>query len=205
MIGFKKLLRWFCQRSHGNKLVCGRGVRIGLRSKFSAKTAIGDYSRTMESLRTIGYQDIQIGKFCALGSNITIISTNHQTCKANLQVALQRKCGFSSLIKDGPPVIIGNNVWIGDNVTILPGVSISDGAVVGAGSVVTKDIPAFAIVAGIPASVIKMRFSDEIIDELLMTKWWQWPIQKIKGHKDFFNADLSSVTPDELKQMLIKV
>lgn len=70
------------------------------------------------------------------------------------------------------PVRIGNDVWIGDNVIIKNGVKIGDGAVVGLGAVVTKDVPPYAVVAGVPAKIIKYRFSDEIISELLELEWW---------------------------------
>lgn len=73
---------------------------------------------------------------------------------------------------DYAPVRIGNDVWIGDNVIIKNGVKIGDGAVVGLGAVVTKDVPPYAVVAGVPAKVIKYRFSDEIISELLELEWW---------------------------------
>jgi virginiamycin A acetyltransferase len=71
-------------------------------------------------------------------------------------------------------------VWIGYNAIILPSVSkIGDGAVVGAGAVVAKDVPPYAIVAGVPAKVIKYRFDQVTISNLLETQWWDWPEEKI--------------------------
>jgi len=71
-------------------------------------------------------------------------------------------------------VKIGNDVWIGDRAMIISGVNIGDGAVIGAGSIVTKDVPPYSIVVGSPARIIKNRFSDEIIDEFLKIKYWQY-------------------------------
>ena len=77
-------------------------------------------------------------------------------------------------------IIIGNDVWVAFGATILSGVKIGDGAVVAAGSVVTKDIPPYAIVGGVPAKVIKYRFDDEIIKSLQDIKWWDWDQETIK-------------------------
>ncbi len=76
--------------------------------------------------------------------------------------------------------VIGNDVWIGYNALILSGVNIGDGAIIGAGSVVTKDVPAYAIVGGNPAKIIRKRFSDQKIEALLRLKWWDWEIEKLQ-------------------------
>lgn len=76
-------------------------------------------------------------------------------------------------------IIIGNDVWIGYEAVIMSGVTIGDGAIIGARSVVTKDIPPYTIVGGVPARQIRRRFSDETIAALLELKWWDWPREKI--------------------------
>lgn len=78
------------------------------------------------------------------------------------------------------PIEIGNDVWIGDNVTIKNGVKIGDGAVIGACALVTKDIPPYAIVGGVPAKIIKYRFEEKIINELLELKWWNFNDEILK-------------------------
>ena len=78
-------------------------------------------------------------------------------------------------------VIVGNDVWIGNGVTILSGVEIGHGAVIAAGSVVTRSIPPYSIAGGVPAKVIRLRFSPEIIDALLILEWWNWPVHKIQA------------------------
>lgn len=88
--------------------------------------------------------------------------------------------------KYNSPIIIENDVWIGHNVIILPGVKIHNGAIVGAGAVVTKDIPPYAIVGGVPAKVIRYRFEPHIIEALLEIKWWEWDDDKIKDNFDLF-------------------
>jgi virginiamycin A acetyltransferase len=74
-------------------------------------------------------------------------------------------------------VIIGNDVWIGHEVLILSGITVGDGSVIGARSVVTKDVPPYSIVAGNPASIIRLRFDEEIVEKLLKIKWWNYPVR----------------------------
>ena len=79
-------------------------------------------------------------------------------------------------------IIIGNDVWIGYEAVILSGVNIGDGAIIGTRAVVTKDVPPYTIVGGVPAKTIRKRFSDDTITALLQINWWDWPEEKIKQH-----------------------
>ena len=72
----------------------------------------------------------------------------------------------------GIQVIIGNDVWIGNDVKLMEGITIGDGAVIGTGAVVTKDVEPYSVYAGVPAKKIKLRFSEEQIEELVKIKWW---------------------------------
>ena len=93
---------------------------------------------------------------------------------------------YQSRVGKNPPVTIGNDVWIGWHAIIMPGVTIGDGAIVAAGAVVTHNVPAYAIVGGVPAKIIKMRFSGENIKKFLRIKWWDWPDEKIKENLELF-------------------
>jgi virginiamycin A acetyltransferase len=79
-------------------------------------------------------------------------------------------------------MIIGNDVWVGYKATIMSGVTIGDGAIIAAHSVVTKDVEPYAIVGGNPAKLIKKRFSEERIQQLLEMAWWNWDIEKISAN-----------------------
>lgn len=76
-------------------------------------------------------------------------------------------------------IVIGNDVWIGFEAVIMSGVHIGDGAIIGTRALVTKDVPAYTIVGGTPARVIRRRFQDSIIEDLLKIQWWNWNPQKI--------------------------
>jgi acetyltransferase-like isoleucine patch superfamily enzyme len=95
---------------------------------------------------------IEIGQDCMFGPNVCLVDADHGTRSAELPMRLQ------PLICS--PVTIGNDVWVGGNATICKGVTIGDGAVVAAGAVVTHDVPPYAIVAGVPAKVLRYRTSD---------------------------------------------
>jgi hypothetical protein len=84
--------------------------------------------------------------------------------------------------------VIGNDVWIGQNAIILASVAqIGDGAVIGAGAVVTKDVPEYAIVAGVPAKIIGYRFEKEQADLIKKSEWWDWDPEKIRSHIGYFS------------------
>ena len=91
------------------------------------------------------------------------------------------KTRFASFeIPETPMTTIGHDVWCGLRVTIKAGVNVGTGAIIGAGSVVTHDVPPYAIVAGVPAKVIKYRFEEDLIRNLLESKWWELPDEKLK-------------------------
>lgn len=91
-------------------------------------------------------------------------------------------------------IVIGNDVWIGYEAVIMAGVTIGDGAIIGTRAVVTKDVPPYTIVGGVPARQIRKRFSEDMIAYLLDLKWWDWPIEKISEKIEFIkSADLEKL------------
>src|SRR5690606_2348960 len=129
-------------------------------------TAIGRYTKVAKS---------EIGKFCAISWDCTINAISHSY--ENLTVSAFPYVPYvgnfvTERNQTYKKVVIGNDVWIGANSVIMPGVVIGDGAVVGAGAVVTNDVPAYVIVVGVPAKIVKFRFSEEVIKKLLEIQWW---------------------------------
>jgi acetyltransferase-like isoleucine patch superfamily enzyme len=127
---------------------------------------------------------LTIGKFCSFGSGVTILlGHEHQlgwvsTYPFRIAVPKARTMPLPSRTKG--EVVIGHDVWIGLDVLILSGVTIGNGAVIGARSVVTRDVPAYAVAAGVPAEVVKYRFDSDTITALERIAWWDWPMEKIE-------------------------
>jgi acetyltransferase-like isoleucine patch superfamily enzyme len=137
-----------------------------------------------------------IGDYSSIAEEVTILlGGNHRMDWVTTYPfpAFPEKWPNAAKIKGHPSskgdVIIGNDVWIGFGCTILSGVKIGDGAVVAARSVVTKDVPPYAIVGGVPAKVIKYRFNEDIIEKLLKLKWWNWKEDKIKKNMKLLCSD----------------
>jgi acetyltransferase-like isoleucine patch superfamily enzyme len=152
-----------------------------------------------------GEDKVFIGKYCAIAENFRVIASNHNYKYASLQNTFYVN-HFGEKpppLRKKQPITIGNNVWFGDNVIVVPGAKVGDGACIGAGSVVTGEIPPFAIAAGVPARVLKYRFSPEVIEVLMEIKWWDWPEDRIKRNKEFFLTDLTTVESGEALRRII--
>ena len=144
-------------------------------------------------------EKLVIGHFCQIADGVTFI-----TASAN-----HRYDGFStfpfmvfndggpdapSMPDPGPDTIIGNDVWIGQGARILPGARIGNGVIVGAGAVVSGRVPDYAIVAGNPARIVRMRFDAETIAALRDIAWWEWEIDRITANEAaIVGADLAKL------------
>lgn len=146
---------------------------------------IGDYTYGIpEILHWGGDGKLTIGKFCSIAQDVIIIlngekQTNWVTTYPFISPNLPDKWNYTPDIfeKYRPvkhSVHIGHDVWIGCRAMILPGVTIGNGAVIGAGAVVTKDVEPYAIVGGNPATLIRKRFTDDVIATLQRLEWWNW-------------------------------
>ncbi|OHV72166.1 CatB-related O-acetyltransferase [Ensifer sp. LCM 4579] len=144
-----------------------------------------------------------IGRFCALATAVQFImnGANHAldgftTFPFGIFPGSWREASDPAAHATGHrgDTIVGNDVWIGMEATIMPGVRIGDGAIIAAKSVVTKDVPPYAVVAGNPARVVRMRFPAEIIERLLAISWWHWPLDKV-------TRNIAAITGADLKAL----
>lgn len=171
------------------------GCCINSNSKIASNTHLLDNciinNSTINMYSYIGknsiVQNTNIGKFCSIANDVLIGLGKHPIEYFSTSPLFYRKNNPLNLkfvekdfeFNEYEPVSIGNDVWIGARAIILDGITIEHGAIIAAGSVITKNVPAYAIVGGIPARIIKYRFSEETIKKNIETEWWNWDIEKI--------------------------
>jgi hypothetical protein len=175
-----------------------RDCRLGRFTEVQARVSLtevtlGDYSYVVDDTEIIY---ATIGKFCSIAAACRINPGNHPLHRAALHHFTYRAAMFGLGDDDADffawrrsfPVRLGHDVWIGHGAVVLPGVSIGTGAAVGAGAVVTKDVPDFAVVAGVPAKLIRYRFPDAVRTALLRVAWWDFPHESLRAALADFRA-----------------
>lgn len=170
----------------------------------SVKVNIGLMSYISGSSTVRGTHKLEVGSFCSLASGLYITTTNYShptdypstfNFRSNERI-VSENMGFdisfapTKEVKNG--VVIGNDVWVGRDVTIMNGVTLGDGCVVGTKALVTENCEPYGIYGGVPAKLIRFRFQENMVSQLLKLKWWQWPYERISRNKHFFNTNLTS-------------
>ncbi|MFG1391876.1 LbetaH domain-containing protein [Xanthobacter agilis] len=171
----------------------GRYTEVGARTKL-LDVEMGDYSYVVNDA---DIASAAIGKFCSIAAMTRLNPGNHPTWRATQAHFTYRASAYFPGEADEEDffawrraqwLTIGHDVWIGHGAIVLAGRSIGTGAVVAAGAVVSKDVPAYAIVAGVPARLVKWRFPPDIAERLQALAWWDWSHEALRAALADFRA-----------------
>lgn len=186
------------------QVILDKESKVGRECVFEGNNYVGGelhycqfgYGSYIHKNSTMSY--VKVGRFCAIGENVNVRLFQHPLNMVSISPCFYRKnhklqtfvednyFEDQQMLEKDISVIIGNDVWIGCGALIKGGISIGDGAVIGAGAVVTKNVEPYAIVGGVPAKLIRYRFSKEKIDRLLKIKWWDRSVDWLKKNGDYF-------------------
>jgi len=195
---FQIIQRLYCRFKYKKYVIIERGAQVSLNSSFEGfnKISIGSYySGEMGFASYIGRHsrvEGKVGRFTSIGDNVGFNRGKHPinfpyVSTSPMFYSMRKQNGHTFAEEQlfdetGEDVYIGNDCWIGERVFLVSGIKIGDGAVVYAGAVVTKDVPPYAVVAGVPAKIIKYRYDEDTIKFLTELKWWDMDISWLKSN-----------------------
>lgn len=156
----------------------------------------------------INHERLIIGKFCSIAcgakflfncANHTLKSLSTYTFPLFYEDWGLEKSDVATAWDNKGDIVIGNDVWIGYEAVIMAGVHIGNGAIIAARAVVTKDVPPYTIVGGVPARPIRKRFDEEVIRKLETLKWWDWSVEKIRQCLPYIGkGDVNKLTQEHI-------
>lgn len=210
MMRFKKIIETYISRiKNRGKLIADNESIIDINTFFEGKNKVGLGSEVYRSYFGYGsyvaarsrIYHVNMGKYCSIGQEVhciygqhpsrNYISTHPAFYSANHSpISYVEEDTYDEsmkMIDSKYSISFGNDVWIGDRVSIMEGIRIGDGAIIAAGAVVTKDVPPYAIVGGVPAKLIRMRFEKDDVDFLQQLRWWDKPQDWLRSHVGYFN------------------
>jgi phosphonate metabolism protein (transferase hexapeptide repeat family) len=185
--------------------VLGRYTEVGAGTRLDA-VELGDYSYCD---RLCDLANTTVGRFANIASSVRVGATDHPLDRASLHHFLYRSERYWADAVDDEAwfarrrsrrTVLGHDTWIGHAAQIKPEVVVGNGAVVASGAIVTKDVPAYAIVAGVPARVVRMRQPPDIAERLVRLAWWEWDHATLRARLDDFRCLPAAAFLDRYEQ-----
>ncbi len=197
-------MRLSVETHQGGRVIAARDVE-GLRHvAFGGKNAVGRGAVFGGEISvgfgtTIGPNDclngpLSIGNYCQLGAGVGIYGKDHPKSYASIYINRNLFDGRLDEHSRVEKVQVGHDVWIGHGAILLRGVSVGTGAIIGANAVVTSSVQPYAIVAGSPARVVRLRFPEEIVDLFQQFRWWEMTPEELIEYEDIFHVDFNKET-----------
>ena len=213
-IGFymKKIIKWLLPDSILKRVHFARNRIKIINTKYDDTVRFAYEAQVREST-ILGYSSIgrytkithtNIGKYCSISWDVTINAVSHNMHHLTTHSFPRRPdlgFGAETDMREYQTVIIKNDVWIGANCVIMPGVVVGNGAIIGAGAVVTKDVPDYAVIVGIPGKIIRYRFPEKVIEELLNLKWWDFKPDFIRENISYWQGDVNLQSIQKIKEI----
>ena len=190
-----------------NNVKISNGCNIGCGTVFEGNNVLGRKTTFVGYMGFGSYMGAncnfwgKVGRFCSIANNVRVIIGTHPSknfvsthpcfyskhCQAGFTFAKHNSFDEYKYAEGRYNVLVGNDVWIGYGAVIMAGITIGDGAIIAAGAVVTKDVEPYSIVGGVPAKVIRSRFTKEQVDFLLDLKWWSKDETWLRENASKFN------------------
>ena len=200
------------QSMHGGRVVVGRDTLgtsnvqwggeniVGRNCTFVAKKiSVGRRTTINNACHIAG--PVTIGAYCSFAPGVAVFGRDHPTRHLTTYVGRALLGGHMKRHAKVAPVQIGNDVYVGHGATILSGVTVGDGAIIAAGAVVTRDVDAYTLVAGNPATAVKQRFRNDVVTALLRLRWWEFEDAQLARLRPLLDLDLEA-EPDRALELL---
>jgi virginiamycin A acetyltransferase len=199
-------------RRRGNTMRMFAGVDIDAATVLEAPVRVGPYTRVTESqIGSYTYfgngctlLGVNVGRFCSGAWGVTLGASGHHLDCATTHTFPWLPVDGGFVAEPGmsvSPLHVGHDVWLGCNAVVLSGLTVGHGAAVAAGAIVVHDVPDYAVVAGVPARVVRLRFDESLVERLLTVGWWNWPITVLRENLALFQEPLNAEVMDALERV----
>jgi acetyltransferase-like isoleucine patch superfamily enzyme len=180
----------------------GEDVHLPIGTTLTSRVTVGPHTWFGGPPTISGAGTATFGRWCAIGSDLHVVTSDHDYGLANLHYGLFDLIGTERVALPGA-VQVRDAVWIGDRVTLLRGADVGLGCIVGAGAIVSGQLPPFTICVGAPAKAIRPRFEADVVELLQELRWWDWDTDRLRRNRAFFALDLRQASAADVRAVVV--